>query len=177
MPRGQRQFCIKNTTVEKAKLVLTEFENKYPNYKERWAFELAGQKDDTMIFQMVDHGFESPRGKGESSSPFFRLNFQQNGEDVLLQWSLAWKKSKLNLSWSLLWTLAVSILILILSLKGDLLVLSVGIWTFCAVLYSGWVHENCRHDRITQDLFVELLSRNFRSQEKADGTELLDQKE
>lgn len=161
MAKGKRQFEIQNQTVDQVKLTLQEFENKYQSYKGRWAYEQYTQKDNTVIAQLVDHGFESPRGKGQSDSPYLYVTLTQKDGNVLADWAMSWKRSKRNLSWTMFWILVISRFIIFLAVHGDKVVLYAGIWAFCLILYAAWLAQNHIHERAAMDIFREMLERNF----------------
>ena len=161
MKVGKKQFLIENQTVDKVKVTLQEFENKYQNFKSRWDFELLNQGEALTTAQIVDHGYESPREKGQSDSPVYEISLRQQEDNVMLDWSFHWKRSKRNLSWMLLWILVASRVLIFLTIRGDRLVLLIGIWTFWAILYGGWLMQNYLHDRASQDIFKEMLRNNF----------------
>ena len=174
MKNGKKQFLIKNQTVEKVKITLAEFENKYQNFKSRWDFELLTQREDRISAQIVDHGYETPREKGQSDSPVYEIILKPVGENVLLSWKFHWKRTKRNLSWFLLWTLVVSRMLIYLTVRGDKMVLFMGIWAFWSILYGGWLMQNYSHDQISQNIFREMLDSNFRegaasSEEQSDS--------
>ena len=161
MKIGKKQFLIENQTVDKVKITLQEFENKYQNFKSRWDFELLNQGETLTTAQIVDHGYESPREKGQSDSPVYEIRIQQVDDNVMLDWNFHWKRSKRNLSWILLWLLVASRVLIALTIRGDRLVLIAGIWAFWAILYGGWVMQNFMHDRSSQEIFREMLKNNF----------------
>ena len=158
---GKKQFLIENQTADKVKVTLQEFENKYQNFKSRWDFELLNQRENLTTAQIVDHGYESPREKGQSDSPVYEITLEQDGDNVVLNWRFRWKRSKRNLSWILLWLLVVSRVLIFLTIKGEKLVLMVGIWVFWAILYGGWLLQNYLHDQSSQNIFREMLRSNF----------------
>ena len=161
MKKGKRQFLIKNQTAEKVKLTLAEFENKYQNFKSRWDFELVSQRDHMVSAQIVDHGYETPREKGQSDSPLYDISLQEKGQDVLLSWCFHWKPSKRRLSWLLLWILAAFRAVIFITVRGDRTVLFMGIWAFWGILYGAWLLQNYTHDQESQNIFLEMLTTNF----------------
>ena len=163
MKLGRRQFLIQNQSVEQVKATLQEFENKYQNFKSRWDFELLAQRETMVTAQIVDHGYETPREKGQSDSPVYEISLTAKEPDVLLSWCFRWKHSKRSLSWALLWILVVSRFIIFVTVHGDRLVLVMGIWLFWLILYAGWLLQNYIHDRSSQEIFLEMLRNNFRN--------------
>ena len=161
MKKGKRQFLIKNQTAEKVKLTLAEFENKYQNFKSRWDFEMVSQRDDMVSAQIVDHGYETPREKGQSDSPVYEIFLKETGQDVLLSWCFKWKASKRHLSWVLLWLLIAFRVLIFMTVRGDRMVLFMGIWAFCGILYGAWLLQNYTHDQTSQSIFKEMLTTNF----------------
>ena len=161
MKKGKRQFLIQNQTAEKVKLTLAEFENKYQNYKYRWDFEIVSQRDQMVSAQIVDHGYETPRGKGQSDSPVYEISLKEAGADVLLSWNFRWKPSKRRLSWFLLWILVAYRFLIFMTVQGDRMVLYMGIWAFWTILYGAWLLQNYSHDQVSQNIFQEMLTTNF----------------
>ena len=162
MKIGKKQFLIRNNTLGKVKGVLGEFENKYQNFKSRWDFELLSQDETVFRAQMVDHGFETPRGKGQSDSPVYTISLEPRDSDVALSWTYRWKRSKRNLSWTMFSILLASRLLIFLLIRGDRLVLFMSVWAYCSILYGAWVLENYRHGLLSQQVFREMLSASFR---------------
>ena len=161
MKKGKRQFLIKNQTAEKVKLTLGEFENKYQNFKSRWDFELVSQGENMVSAQIVDHGYETPREKGQSDSPMYEISLQEKGQDVLLSWCFHWKPSKRRMSWFLLWILVAYRAMVFVMVRGDRTVLFMGIWAFWSILYGAWLLQNYTHDQESQNIFREMLTTNF----------------
>ena len=157
----EKEFLIKDQSVDQVKLMIQEFQNKYQNYKSRWDFELLSQKDNHMTAHVVDHSYETPRAKGQSDSPVYEIQAEPVGEDVCLSWYFHWKRSKRNFSWLTLWILVVSRVLIFLTIHGDRLVLFMGIWAFWTILYAGWLFQNYMHDKARQDIFLEILRLNF----------------
>ena len=162
----EKQFLIKDQSLDKVKLTIQEFQNKYQNYKSRWDFELLSQNDNHVTAHIVDHSYETPRAKGQSDSPTYEIQMESVGEDVRLSWYVHWKRSKRNFSWLTLWLLVVSRVLIFLTIHGDRLVLFMGIWAFWTILYAGWLFQNYMHDRARQDIFLEILRLNFSDQVK-----------
>ena len=167
---GQKEFLIKNQTPEKAMLILQEFPNKYQGFQSRWDFEQLSCKDNLMTAQLVDHGYETPRAKGESDSPVYSIRLDASGEDASLTWSLRWKKPKRNLSLLLIISLILGRFAVYFSAHGEEAVLFMGIWVFCLVLFAAWILQNICHDKASMDVFREMLDGNF-SQKLSDLTE------
>ena len=165
---GKSQILIQEQSLEKVKIILQEFENKYQNYKSRWDFEIAGQKDNMVYAQLVDHSYETPRGKGQSDSPIYRIALSQSGTDVLLTRDQKWKKSKRLFSWSVLAALAACRILIFLFTRGDKMILYLGIWLFAAILYAGWIFQNMYHSHNGQEMFEEMLYSNFSTARKAE---------
>ena len=157
-----KQFLIENQSPERVMLTFQEFENKYQGFQSRWDFEKMGQQDNTLTFQLVDHAYETPRAKGESDSPIYQVTLEPAGENVSLNLSFHWKRSNRNLSLALLLLLAISRVLVFLLVHGDKVVLFMAIWLFCMILYLAWLLQNYLHDRISQDIFMEILAGNFK---------------
>lgn len=158
---GEKKLLIKNQTPEKAMLVLQEFPNKYQGFQSRWDFEQLTCKDNLMTAQLVDHGYETPRAKGESDSPVYSIRLENSGEDALLSWSLRWKKPKRNLCLLLMIFLILGRFAVYFSAQGEESVLFMGIWVFCLILFGAWLLQNICHDKLSMDIFREMLGGNF----------------
>ena len=142
-------------------LILQEFPNKYQGVRSRWDFEQLSCKDNLMTAQLVDHGYETPRAKGESDSPVYNISLEAAGEDAVLSWNLRWKKPKRNLCILLIIFLILGRFAAFFSAQGEETVLFMGIWVFCLVLFGAWILQNLCHDKISMDIFSEMLSGNF----------------
>ena len=162
----KKQFLIKKHSPEQAMLTLQEFENKYQGFQSRWDFQRLSQKENTMTFQLVDHSYETPRGKGESDSPVYEARLDPCGEDVKLSWSFRWKRSKRILSWILLLLLLISKAMIRMVSYGDKFILLICIWMFCAILFGAWILQNVLHDRLSHSILYELLMSNFQDEEE-----------
>ena len=114
-----------------------------------------------MTVQLVDRGFEPSRGKGNSDAASLRLELSRSGRNALLSWSCRWKQWKRRLSLVILGILLLTLGLLLAEAEGQLGILHFAVWTFCAVLYGGWLTQNLLHDRLMMQVFRELLDLNF----------------
>ena len=166
----QKQFLVRDQTPDKVLNILQEFPDKYQGFQSRWDFELLSQKEHSLKIQLVDHGYETPRAKGESDSPVYTLNLEADQQDVRINWDFRWKRSKRNLSWLLLILLIINRIAIFILAHGDESVLFMGIWMFCFVLYGAWILQNVLHDRLSMQIFTEMLSSNFNAAPEQNGS-------
>ena len=87
-----------------------------------------------------------------------------------INWNFRWKRSKRNLSWLLLILLIINRIAIFILAHGDESVLFMGIWMFCFVLYGAWILQNVLHDRLSMQIFTEMLSSNFNAAPEQNGS-------
>lgn len=169
MEKKKNLFRIHNQTPEQVEMTLLDFENRYHPYKSRWDFEMISQVPGMMTVQLVDRSFEPPRGKGQSDSPYIKISYGKDGENVNVSWTCRWKRWRRILSLLILTAMILSRIIIFVGYTGQVRILMAAIWLFWAILYGGWVLQHVRHDHLIQQVFKELLKLNFYDSEESSG--------
>lgn len=164
----KKYALLGNCTVQDAQQKISEFSRRYTNYqlnkqKNIWAFCIVSEKSMGLIVQIIDKTFEPTRGRVTSDQPYICICFMQVGDDVKLSYWLKWKKWKqiLVASGAVIY-FAISLAIFHMSTLGDKhFIGSLGLLCGGLCVFLAWLLQNIRHDRLTLNVFRELLYKNF----------------
>ena len=155
-------FYTSSESVEKK---LSRFPERYrcyhtKKYKGEWQCRLLVSGSNQFVFQMVDQTFDITKGNAKPESPLITLEINNDGENssvmhIFLKWQ----------NWMVL--IACFLPVLYLLVWGNAIANGWwGIFVPCLVLFVlhfYWMWRRIRHDRLTMDVFTDILMKNFES--------------
>ena len=129
-------------------------------YKGEWQCRLLFGSSNRFVFQMIDQTFDITKGNAKPEFSLITLAISADGEnssvtDIFLKW-----QNRMVL-------IACFLPVLYLSLGGY--AVANGWWGIFVpylvffVLHFYWIWRRIRHDRLTMDVFADMLMKNFES--------------
>ena len=154
-----------DTSPESVAKKLSGFPKRYrryrsQKYKGEWQCRLLIGDSNQFVFQMVDQTFDITKGNAKPESPLITLAIRADGEnssvtDIFLKWQ------------NLMVLIACFLPVLYLLFCGY--AIANGWWGMFVpylvlfVLHFCWIWRRIRHDRLTMDVFADMLMKNFES--------------
>ena len=154
-----------NTSPESVAEKLSGFPERYrcyhtKKYKGEWQCRLLVGGSNQFVFQMIDQTFDITKGNAKPESPLITLAINADGEnasvtDIFLKWQNP--------------TVLIACFLPVLYLLVGGYAIANGWWAIFVpylvlfVLHFYWIWRRIRHDRLTLDVFTDMLMKNFES--------------